>query len=837
MGNLLNDIRFCLRGFVRRPLFAIVVVATLALGLSVSVAIQSIYDQLLVRELPVPAPHELVNLAAPGPKEGTPSCSTPGTCEEVFSYPMFRDLEQLPESPFAGLAAHRNMDANITSDGRTVAGTGLLVSGSYFPVLRIQAAIGRLLDTNDDRVAGEAGTVVLSHAYWQAAFASDPGVIGRELVVNGKPLTIVGVAPRGFSGTTVGLRPQIFVPITFSWRDSPGAFPNHDSRKSYWTYLFARLQPGVSLAQAAAEINVPYKAILNEVDAPLVNDFSEQTMREFRERTVSLEPGARGQSQIDSARGPLTLLLISTALVLLIASVNVANLFLARGSARVGEIAVRASLGASKSRLLTLVLLEVSLLAGAAALVSLPLTMIALRGIDGLMPSYVANVLDFGLNARIVGTTVFLAFVSTLVMGLVPALKLARVESSLALQSQGTRATGGKAAARFRTALTTGQIALSMTLLVLAGWFAQSLANIARVDIGFRADALTVFSIAPDRNGYGAERTAQLFDGLEADLAQVPGVASVAMAAVRLLANSMWQYGVVVDGYVPAPGENTDVAVNYVSPAFFETVGMPLIEGLNFERASVGGRQNVAIVNERFAQRFGLDTGAALGRRITTGTDGPVDAQIVGIVRDAKYSEVKRDIPPQVFLPRSDVPGAVAMTFYVRSSSASLELQRAVEQVLARHDANLPLMNFRTMDEQVEENVFLDRFMSTLAAALAVIATVLAAIGIYGVLSYGVAQRLREIGLRIALGAAPRNVRRMVLRQVGWMAGIGVAIGVSLALLLGQAGSALLYGLSPNDPLVPLVAVGALLAVVLAAGYWPARRAANVDPVTALRGD
>jgi predicted permease len=518
--------------------------------------------------------------------------------------------------------------------------------------------------------------------------------------------------------------------------------------------------------------------------------------------------------------------------VLLIASVNVANLFLARGSARVGEIAVRASLGASKQRLLALLLLEVLLLAGGAAVASVPLTLIGLRGIHSLMPATVATVFDFGINARVAFMTVALTVGSTFVFGLIPALKLMRVDSSPALQSQGVRSTGGKTAARLRAALTTAQIALSMALLVLAGWFAQSLYNVAREDLGFRAESLAVFSIAPDRNGYTGERAPQLFQRLEEDLAQVPGVTSVALAAVPLIANAMWQYGVTVEGYEAAPGENTDVAMNYVSPDFFRTVEMPLVSGSGFERMQGPERQNVAIVNERFVERFGLDAGTVLGTRITTGTDGPVDARIVGIVRDAKYSQINRDAPPQMFLSRSDGP-----VVYVRSDGAAAQLRSSVEQVLARHDANLPLLNFRTMVDQAEENVFLERFMSTLAGALAVIATVLAAIGIYGVLSYGVAQRLREIGLRMALGAAPRNVRGMVFKQTAWMAGVGVAIGVSLALLLGQLGRALLYGLSPTDPLVPAVAVSALLSVVLTAAYWPARRAAQVDPVTALRGD
>jgi predicted permease len=837
VGNLLSDIRYCLRGFARRPLFAVVVVVTLALGLSVNVAMYSIYEQVLVRELPVAKPHELVNLAAPGPQEGTPSCSGIGTCEEVFSYPMFRDLERLPDSPFVAMAAHRDMDANLGVDGQTVAGRGLLVSGGYFSLLGLNAEVGRLLDANDDRVDGEASTVVLSYAYWESAFAVDPGAVGRELNVNGKPLTIVGVTPRGFSGTSGSLRPQVFLPISFRWRDSPTAFPNHLSRKSYWTYLFARLKPGVSLEQAAAEINVPYRAIINDVDAPLVNDFAEQTMREFRAKTITLEPGARGQSQIDNdnVRALLTLLLVSTGLVLLIASVNIANLFLARSSARVGEIAVRASLGASKLRLVTLLLIEVSLLAACAALASLPLTLIALRGIGGLLPAFAASTFDFDLSAPLVGMTVTLAAVATLVFGLMPALKLTRVESSLAL-SQSTRATGSKGAARFRAVLTTAQVALSMTLLVLAGWFAQSLANVSRTDVGFRVESLTRFSIAPDRNGYTSERSAALFERLEEDLAQIPGVTSVALAAVPLLADSSWGYNVVVEGYDAAPGEDTNVAVNYVSDDYFRTLEMPLIRGSGVELAQ-GGDRKVAVVNERFVERFGLTADSAVGKRITSGTDGPVNAEIVGVVRDAKYNAVRVDTPPQLLMPRTDAPFLGAIVFYLRSSSASLDLRTSVEQVLARHDRNLPLINFRSMTEQVKENVFLERFMSTLGAVLAVIATALAAIGIYGVLSYGVAQRLREIGLRIALGAAPSNVRRMVLTQVAWMAGIGVAIGVSLALLLGQVARALLYGLSPTDPFVPAAAVLALTAVVFAAAYWPARRAALVDPVTALRGD
>ncbi|HEX7235943.1 MAG TPA: ABC transporter permease [Gammaproteobacteria bacterium] len=837
MASLLSDIRFSLRGFARRPMFAFVVVATLALGLSINAAIFSIDDQVLLRELRVPAPGDLVNLLAPGRKQGNNSCSNIGTCDEIFSYPMFRDLEQL-DGPFVGIAAHRDVEANLAIDGKTVAGSGLLVSGKYFSLLGLTPAVGRLLDTSDDRVEGEANAVVLSYAYWQSGFAGNPAVVGRELIVNGKALTIVGVAPRTFTSTTVGSKPEVFLPITFSWGEGANAYPQHKNRQSYWAYLFARLKPGVSLEQATAAINEPYRRITNDIDAPLLKGWSEQMLAEFRAKTVLLEPGGRGQSEVETqARAPLTILLVSTGLVLLIACVNVANLLLARGSTRVGEIATRASLGASRFRLLGLLLAEVLLLAAGAALVSLPLTLVALRGIASLLPNFAATTFDLGLSSSVVAMTVGLAVVSTLVFGLIPALKLVRIESSPALQSQGVRSTGGKGAARFRTTLTTAQIALSMALLVLAGWFAQSLANVSRVDVGFRTDSLSVFSIAPGRNGYTPERTSAFFTRLEEELGQVPGVTSAGMAAVTLLAGNNWGNNVTVEGYTATPGENTDVSVNWVSPDFFKTLQMPFVSGSEFKGPGGTDRPKVAVVNERFAARFNLGNDAVGKRMKTGGADGPLDMEIVGVVRDAKYSDVKADPPPQLFMQRERGPALNAMTFYLRSDLPTGAVRTAVEQVVSRLDSALPLMDFRTVDDQARENVFLDRFMSTLAVALAVMATVLAAIGIYGVLSYGVVQRLREIGLRIALGAAPGNVRGMVLKQVTWMAGIGVLLGVGLALLIGLWGRALFYGLAPTDPLVPAAALLALTAVVLAAAYWPARRAALVDPVTALRGD
>jgi predicted permease len=519
---------------------------------------------------------------------------------------------------------------------------------------------------------------------------------------------------------------------------------------------------------------------------------------------------------------------------LFIACVNVANLLLARGATRVGEIAVRASLGASRGRLLSLLLVETLLLAAAAALASTPLTMSALHGINAMLPAS-NRVFDLTLDGTVLAATLVMAVVATFVFGLIPALKLIAIDVNPAHQTQSTRQTSGIAAARFRVTLTTAQIALSMALLVLAGWFAQSLANVARIDLGFRAESLAVFTIAPDRNGYPAEQSAALFTRLEDELAQIPGVRGAAAAGVALLDNSTWHGNVSVEGFEATPETDTNVSRNFVSAEFFQTLEMPLVRGVGFERALPDGPR-VAVVNERFVEKFMLVPGA-VGKRIAFGATQDLDVEIVGVVRDAKYSEVKGDTPPQVFVPRAQVPFMGEMSFYLRSTLGLPELRSAVAGVLARHDANLPIINLLTVRQQARENMFLDRFMSTLATALAAIAVVLAAIGIYGVLSYSVAQRLREIGLRMALGAAPQAVRRMVFKQVGWMATVGVVIGVSLALILGQAGRSLLFGLTPTDPVVPAAAVLTLLAVVAAAAYWPARRAARIDPVTALRGD
>ena len=835
LSNLLADIRYCLRGFALRPLFAIVVVLTLALGIGVNVAMYSIFEQVLLRPLPVREPQRLVNLSSQNLGHGNVSCNNAGDCGYVFSYPMFRDLERL-DGPFSGIAAHRYVDANIAFGTQTDAGFAMLVSGSYFPVLGLAPALGRLLGPGDDAVDGEAAAVVLSHEYWQNALGADPAIVGKTLVVNGKPLTIVGVVPATFHGTTINQRVQVYVPITLRWSATPGSIPNHDDRGHRWAYLFARLKPGVSLAQASAAINPGYRAILNDVEAPQITGWSERDLAAFRAKTLTLEPGARGQTGVRSyAQAPLTVLVLATSLVLLIACVNVANLMLVRGSGRAGEIAVRTSLGASPRRILGLLIVEVLLLASFAAIASAPLTVAALTGIAALLPSFGATLFEAKLDPTALETTAVLALVSAVLFGVSPALKLLRTKPGQVLRTEGTRATGSKAAARFRAGLTMTQIGLSMALLVLAGWFAQSLINASRVDLGIRADTLVAFAIAPERNGYTPSRARALFAQLEQELAAVPGVTSVASSVVPLLSGSNWNHNVAIEGVETGAG-SADVSANYVSPRFFGTVGMPLLLGRDFTESDATDRPKVAIVNERFLEKFGLDRDI-IGKRMSIGQGGPLDIEIVGLVRDAKYSDVKAPTPAQFFAPHLQSFAPSSLNFYVRTTAEPLAFRKAVEQVLARLDPNLPIMGLRTMHEVVNENLFVDRFMSTLAVVLAALATVLASLGLYGVLSYGVAQRTRELGLRLALGAAPAQLRSMVLRQVAWLTAIGAAAGLAAAMVLGRAARSLLFELSPSDPTVLSLAVMALGAVAIAAGYLPARRASRVDPVVALRSE
>ena len=705
----MTTLRFAFRTLFKTPFVTTVAVVSLALGIGANAAIFSLFDQILLQPLAVPEANRLVNLGAPGPKPGSTSCNQAGDCDQVFSYAMFRDIEKA-QTVFTGVAAHVSFGANLAADNQTENGQGLLVSGSYFPVIGLSPAIGRLLTPDDDKTPGESHVVVLSHAYWQRRFGLDPNLVGKTITVNGQAMTVVGVAARGFDGTTLGVKPLVFAPITMRGFSQP--FKGFDNRSSYWTYLFARLKPGVTIEQAKASLAGPYHNILNDVEAPLQKNMSAQTMTRFKAKTLTIEPGANGQSNVHTgAKAPLTLLLGVTAFVLLIACANIANLLLARSAARAGE----------------------------------------------------------------------------------------------------------------------------MALLVAAGLFVRSLLNVSKTDLGLKADNVIMFSLSPALNGYTSEKSLAFFERVEDALAVLPGVAGVTAGTVPLLAGNNWGNNVAVDGFEAGPDTDTNSRFNLIGPQYFHTLGMSMIAGREFTRGDGLAQPRVAVVNEAFAKKFNLGRDAVGKHMSDQGFDGKKDIEIVGLVQNAKYSDVKREIPPQFFRSYRQDKNAGFITFYVRTAADPVPFMTNIPKAIAQLDAQLPVENLRTLPEQVRQNVFLDRFISVLSTAFACLATLLAAVGLYGVLAYTVSQRTREFGVRMALGAAPGRVRGMVMRQVGVMTIVGGVIGLAGAIGLGKLSESLLYQLKGSDPLVLAGAAAALAIVALGAGFIPAHRASQVEPMRALR--
>jgi predicted permease len=829
------NIRLALRTLFKSPFITLVAILSLALGIGANSAIFSLFDQMLLRPLPVLRPNELVNFSAPGPKPGSNSCNQTGSCDEVFSYPMFRDLERVQAS-FTGVAAHRYFGGSIGYKGTSLSGEGVLVSGSYFPVLGLTPALGRLLTPEDDKTIGNHFVVVLSHRYWQLRFEENPAILNETLIINGQPMTVVGVAPRGFLGVTLGQVPDVFVPITMRGLMTPG-FNGFENRRNYWVYLFARLKPGVSADQAAVAINGPWHAIINDLEAPLQKGMSEETMTRFKAKTITLSSGARGQSSFDEeARTPLIILLSVTGTVLLIACANIANLMLVRGAGRAAEMAVRLSIGASRRQLITQLLTESILLAIFGAVGGLFVARWTIDVIASILPANDTSLVKFELSAMMLMFAGATALLTGIAFGLFPALHSTRPDLAGTLKNQAGQPGGAKAARRFRTTLATVQIAMSMALLVPAGLFAKSLFNVSRVDLGLKADHMVLFSLSPELNSYTTERTRQLFERVEDEAAALPGVTSVVATMVPIIAGDNWGNSLAVEGFEAGPDTNTNASFNAVGPGYLKTMGIPLIAGREFTRADAFGAPKVAIVNQAFARKFNLGDNP-IGKRFGVG-GGPgtkMDIEIVGVAQDAKYSEVKQAVPAQYMTPLRQEPRLGYAYFYIRTSVPPEQMLTTIPTVMRKLDATLPVGDIKTMETQIRENVAEDRVISTLSLAFAILATVLAAIGLYGVLAYTVAQRTREFGLRMALGADGAAVRSLVMKQVIRMAIIGGVIGMAVAIGVGRLAKSLLFEMTGYDPMVLTVATFALALVALGAGLVPALRASKIDPMTALR--
>ena len=828
-------LRVAIRSLLKTPVVTTVAVLSLALGIGANVAMFSAFNQILRRPLPVHEPDRLVNLVAPGPRSGSVSCGSAGTCDSIFSYLMFRDLERAQTS-FTGIAAHRDFGAAVAYAGTSEGGDAALVSSSYFSVLELTPHLGRLLGPDDDRRPGSGQVVVLSYDYWQRRFGGRPDVIGEPVRVNGQSMMIVGVAPQGFHGTTFGERPRIFVPISMREQVVP-RWKGLDDRRSYWAYLFARLKPGVSREHARTILNDQYRSIHTAVDLPLAQGMNPSMFERVKNMEMQLEPGAQGQSRAAAeVGGPLTLLFGVTAFVLLICCANVANLLVGRAASRATEMAVRLSIGAGRRHLVAQLLTESMLLAIAGGLAGLVVVRWTLSALQMIRPGGADSQIGWQIDSEMVLFAAALSLTTGVLFGLFPALHSTRPNLVTALKANAGQPSGGRAAARFRLALATAQIALSMALLISAGLFAKSLRNVALVDLGLKTEQMVVFGVSPAMNGYNVERARQVLEAIQDELRGFPGVVGVTTSRVRLISGSASQSDFRLQGVAYGPDDNDSAFYNYVGTDYLRTFGIALVAGREFQPRDTEDSPKVAIVNEAFLLRHkqGRD---AVGKRLQRmGRSNGFDIEIVGVAGNSAYDDVKQDErQPIVLMPYRQDPDLAGANIYARTSGSEEDLLAALPRIVRNIDPDLPVADPRTMTAQVFENVAIDRLVTIMSTAFAVLATLLAALGLYGVLAHTVTQRTREFGLRMALGAEGKTVRRLVLRQVGLMTIVGAVVGVALAAALSRVAESLLFQMNARDPYVFAGATVVLTGVALCAGLIPAQRAARVDPLTALR--
>jgi predicted permease len=825
--SLLQDARYAVRSLIKAPAFTSVVILTLALGIGANTAIFSLTDQVLLRMLPVTAPEQLVVLDGPGAFRGRTFNN--GT----FSYPIYRDFRDR-NAVFDGVIARFPAPLTLLAGGQAERVNGDLVSGNYFDVLGVRAHIGRTLTPDDDKTPGGHPVAVLSHNFWMRRFAGDPTVLNRTVSLNGLPMTIVGIAPAGFFGIVVGENPDVMVPLMMKAQMTP-TWDDLQSRTSRWVTIMARLKPGMSAAQAEAAMNVIYRQI-NE------QEIKEQTGTTplFRERFLAkhlfLRPGQKGRSDLRTQfTTPILVLMGMVGVVLLIACANVANLLVARGAARQKEVAIRLALGATRGAIVRQRLVESLVLSGAGAILGLALAWWTGTLLLTMLPNAEAmRTLSAVPDARVTAFASGAALLTAILFGLAPALSSTRPALTSTLKDEAGSVVGGTGHARFRKGLVVAQVGLSVLLLAGAALFARSLYNLKTLNPGFEADQLLGFSVDPSLNGYSRERAIQLFQQMQEQLAQLPDVRSATASVIQLLTDSNWSSTVQVEGYHAKEGEDMNPDFNAIGPGFFATMAQPLVAGREFTSKDGRSAPKVAIINETMAKYY-FGSGSPLGRHIGMGRDAKAEIEIVGVVKDSKTSTLRTEPRRFVYKPYAQEDEIGQITFYVRARGAAGSVGASVRQAAQRVDPNLPIFDMKTMTTVLDESLFLERMVAALSVAFGGLATLLAAIGLYGVMSYTVARRTREIGIRMALGAARGSVMWLVLREVALMVGIGVAVGLPLAIALSRVVQSQLFDLSAHDP-VALIAASALLGIVaLGAGYIPARRATRVDPMLALR--
>jgi predicted permease len=848
MSNLWGDLRYAFRSLRKAPVFTAVAVLSLALGIGANTAIFTLLDQILLRLLPVKDAKQLTLLTMRGRHYGS------NWGGNAISYPMYRDFKDR-NSVFSVMFCRFIREVSLSFDGHTELTRAELVSGTYFPGLGVGAALGRTFNENDDLTPSGHPVAVLSFDYWKMHFAGDPQVVGKKIVVNGNNMTIVGVAQEGFDGVELGSAAKIFIPVMME----PDLLPQNKEflrdRRTRWVNAFGRLKPGVTEAQAKASLQPIMHAMLEqEVQEAAFSTASAFTRQEFLKCTIDVLPGSQGRSYFRQAlTTPLWVLMAITGTVLLIACANLANLLLARATGRYKEMAIRLAMGAGRARIISQLLTESLLLAflgGAAGIV------FAFWADGLLMAAYLPSDSQ-GLkiattpDLRILLFTIAVTMFTGLLFGLAPALQATNPDVAPTLKDQAGAVVGGGNSA-LRKALVAAQVTLSLLLLIGAGLFVKSLSNLRALGPGFPAERLIAFQIDPTMNGYTPERAKLFYRSLTESLATLPAVQSVGLASVRILEDNEWDNSALVEGYTaPRAGDHPEPFMNAIGPNYFATMGVPIVAGRDFTEKDTGrtlhskGRPprnedfyvpTTIMINETFAKKYFAGRNP-IGRHIGMGIDPDtkLDMEIIGVVKDFKYANLRDDIPEQAFEPYLAEQYVSGMTVYLRTAMDPNQMFSAVRAKMRELDSNIPIYGMRTTDEQISNSLSTERLIASLSAVFGFLATLLATIGLYGVMAYTVARRTREIGIRMALGAAQGKVVWMIMKEVLVLVAIGVGVGLPAALALTRLVRSQLFGIAPNDPSTLVIAAVGLAVVASAAGYIPALRASRVDPILALR--
>jgi predicted permease len=834
MGTLLQDLQYALRMLRKSPAFTAIAVMTLALGIGANTAIFSLVNAVMLKMLPVKDPGELVVVGDPHDVHHR-SMGDPRV--DLFSYPLYRELSR-GNGVFSGMLAsgeaHRLRITPADSAAEIAGGaTGVLVSGNYFSVLGVNALYGRVLTPEDDTAPGAHPLAVVSYDFWKEHLGQTPDAVGRVIRINDSAFTVIGVTPPGFFGDTVGDQQDMWIPVTMQQQIITGRMWLENYEAS-WLHCIARLKPGVSVEQARANVNLLLQQM---IAGPLGAKLNKADRENLKQSKIKVTAGGGGFSQLrGDFEQPLILLMTIVGLVLVIACVNVANLLLARAAARQKEIAVRMAIGAAPGRVIRQLLTESVFLAFAGGAFGL---LIAHWGTAALLRLSRTNDLEASPDLRVFAFTAAVCFLTGILFGLIPALRSRRVPVALTLKSGAQSGSGGRGGWNWGKALVTGQVALSLLILFAAGLLVRSLQNIRNVDLGYNREHILLVSTDPLSAGYDKLRITQFGNELSAQFANIPGVRAATYSKNGLFSGSDSSNSIKVEGYIPKSGEDTDAGYDEVGPNYFSSVGIPLLLGRDIGPQDTQASSKVAVLNEAMA-KFYFGAANPIGRKFSIDSPETKDQQveIVGVARDtrARDDELKGPVRPRFYIPAAQLPlPNPVLNFEIKTVGNPLAVVQSVRKQIKSFDARVPVYSVRTVTEATENQIRQEILIAKLSSFFAGLALLLAAIGLYGILSYSVAGRTREIGVRMALGAQRGRVLQMVFQEAGKLVLFGVLLGIPAAFLSSRLFSSMLFGLSRTDPVAMAIVIAILVAIAYIASYIPARRATKVDPMIALR--